>query len=209
MKILSIQVGEPRKIVYAGKEITTAIFKSQVSGPVKLSRLNLAGDRQADLTVHGGTDKAVYAFGKDAYSWWETHRPAVYGAGAFGENLTIDQLLEDKVCVGDTYEVGDALIQVTQPRLPCYKLEAMYADPSILKTFMKSKRPGIYFRVLREGTLDSGQSLKLVDQEPVRLSVSELFLFSQKKPTRDRAREILSINSLNENWRRKFESLAH
>jgi MOSC domain-containing protein YiiM len=208
MKILSIQVGLPRSVTYGGKVITTGIFKDPINGPVKLRTLNIEGDGQADLKVHGGRDKALYAYSFDAYPWWQTNRPQdSYEYGAFGENLTIDQLPENSTHLGDTFELGTAVIQVTEPRFPCFKLGIKFKDPTILKTFMKSKRSGIYFRVLKEGTIATGDSLRLVGKEQTSVSVQEIFLMDPNKIEKERVREILSIKSLGDRWRKKFEDL--
>ncbi len=176
MKIVSIQVGTPQEIPFRGKQVTTAIIKRPVSGPIKVKRLNLEGDRQADLTVHGGVDKAIYAYSIDAYPWWKKARPQdVFEYGAFGENLSIDALPEDKTYVGDTFEIGTAVLQVSEPRFPCYKLGVKFGDPKILKTFMQSKRPGVYFRVLQEGTIEAAQTFTLVAREKKLVSILDVF----------------------------------
>jgi MOSC domain-containing protein YiiM len=176
MKIVSIQVGQPQIITYRGKSITTAIFKDPVPGPRMLRTCNLDGDRQADLTVHGGRDKALYAYGMDTHAWWTKQRPQdAFVFGSFGENLSMDILDEREIYIEDTYELGEAIVQVTQPRYPCYKLSAKFQDPSILKDFVHSHRPGVYFRVLREGMIDVGDSLKLVDRLADQKSVRDAF----------------------------------
>lgn len=206
MKILSLQVGLPKDVIFRGKTVTTGIFKSPVKGPLRVKKLNLEGDRQADLTLHGGIDKAIYAYSTDAYPWWRAARPQdVFEFGAFGENLCLDQMPEDQVCIGDTFEVGSAILQVSQPRFPCYKLGVKFSDPKILKTFMKSKRPGVYFRVLREGMIDLGHEMKLVGREKVLLSVLELFTMNAKVD-RTRLKEFLTIKSLPPEFLEKFQN---
>lgn len=176
MKVLSIQVGKPKTIQYQGKPVTTGIFKDPVSGPVMLRTLNLDGDGQADLRVHGGIDKALYAYSYDVYAQWKTLRPQdSFSFGAMGENLSIDSMAEDTISIGDTYKLGDAIVQVTQPRFPCQKLAIKFNDPSILKQFMKLARPGVYFRVLQEGFINVGDELQLIDQAKTRLSIIESF----------------------------------
>lgn len=210
MKILSILVSKPKTIEYQGKQVSTGIFKEPVSGPVMLRTLNLDGDGQADLRVHGGPFKALYAYSNDAYPEWQKLRPnESLGFGAFGENLTIETLPEDSLFIGDTYKLGGALVQVAQPRFPCYKLAIKFNDPKVLKQFMRLKRPGVYFRVLQEGLVDVGDELQLVSTEPVRFSVLELFTLSdQDELSPDRIKDILSIDALAPEWRRQFESLA-
>ncbi len=205
MKILSIQVGLPKEFTYRGNSVTSGIFKSPVTGPVMMRRLNLEGDGQADLKVHGGVDKAIYAYSGDTYGWWKNKRPGDdFLPGAMGENLTIDHLPEDKIYIGDTYEVGDAIIQVSQPRYPCQKLVAKFNDPLILKQFTELNRPGVYYRVLKEGFIESGQTLNRVDQETVRVSVMDLYSLSSNTP-KDKIREMLLLQSLNDQWRKKLE----
>ena len=137
MKIQSIQTGLPRVLRFRGREISTGIFKKPVPGPIFVGTLNLDGDGQADLTVHGGRDKAVYAYSSDAYSGWSDIRPHdAFEGGAMGENLTVDHLPEDRLHIGDTFKIGGAVLQVTQPRLPCYKLAAKFNDPQIIRQFI-------------------------------------------------------------------------
>lgn len=209
MKILSIQVGKPKLVTYRGHEVSTGIFKDPVQGSVWLRTLNLEGDGQADLKVHGGRDKALYAYSYDTYTEWKKLRPKdVLPYGAFGENLCIDSLPESQIFLGDVYEVGSARIQVTQPRFPCQKLVVKFQDPLILKQFIQLGRSGVYYRVLQEGQIEAGQEMKLVEKAHVRVSVQEIFEIS--KPTDDagraRVREILGLKSLNENWREKFQA---
>lgn len=176
MKIQSIQIGAPQEIVYRGHQITTGIFKKPIAAPIYLHEFNLEGDAQADLTVHGGRDKALYAYSCDAYLIWRQSRPNdTFEFGAMGENLSVDSLSEDKIYIGDTFELGDAIVQVTQPRFPCYKLAAKFNDPLIIKQFMKLGRPGVYFRVLKTGLIDIDQEFRLIHQEKERISVRDVF----------------------------------
>lgn len=171
-----MQVGKPQEIEFQGKSILTGIFKDRVPGPLMLRTLNLQDDGQADLKVHGGRDKALYAYPADAYLEWKKLRPQdEFLGGAMGENLTIDFLPEDQIYMGDIYEVGEAVIQVTQPRFPCYKLAAKFKDVEILKQFMKINRPGVYYRVLKEGLLDVGNEMKLVSRENSSLTIAQVF----------------------------------
>ncbi len=211
MKLLSIQVGLPRDVTFQGKTTTTGIFKDTVKGPVQVRTLNLDGDGQADLTVHGGIDKAVYAYGFDAYPWWKGARPQdKFELGAFGENLTLDKLPEERIYIGDTYELGGAILQVAQPRYPCFKLGIKFQDQTIIKEFMRSGRPGVYFRVLKEGAIDVGDELKLVGREKALLSVRELFLLdATTQLDRARLQEILSIPTLMPSYRKKYEKLLN
>lgn len=211
MKILSIQVGLPREVEFNGKVVKTGIFKDPVTGPVQVNTTNLAGDRQADLTVHGGPDKAVYAYSFDAYDWWKNERPADdFPYGAFGENLTVDHLPEDKIYIGDTYELGGTILQVAQPRFPCYKLGVKYNDLRIIKTFMKAERPGVYFRVLKEGKVEAGDTFKLVSQERVKLSVVDLssFILGRRELSREDAIAYLGLGTLPDLYRESLRSVV-
>lgn len=208
MKILSLQIGKPKTLDYRGKSITTGIFKDPVPGPLYLRKLNLDGDGQANLKVHGGPDKALYVYAYDAYTHWKKLRTNdTFSYGAMGENVTCSELNEDTIYVGDTFECGEAIIQACQPRFPCYKLAMKFDDVNILKQFNVVNRPGIYFRVLKEGLINTGDSLKLTDQEKVKLSILELYSFSQK-PIEDESRihDFLKIKALTPQWRAKFES---
>jgi MOSC domain-containing protein YiiM len=210
MKIVSIQVGLPQEIIFRGKSITTGIFKSPIQGPAHVRTMNLDGDKQADLTVHGGRDKAVYAYSLDAYPWWKKMRPEDrFELGAFGENLSVDEMREDKIYIGDTFKIGDAVLQVAQPRLPCYKLGIKFNDISILKMFMKSGRPGVYFRVLKEGLIESDQTFTLIRQEKFLLSIYELFSLTQGASLDpEKAAEYAQIESLPLQFREQFQAIA-
>jgi MOSC domain-containing protein YiiM len=176
MKILSIQVGRPRTVEYNGRQIRTGIFKDPISVPVMVRTLNLDGDGQADLRLHGGVNKAVYAYGADTFQRWAEVRPNdLFTGGAFGENLTLDVLREDEVLIGDTFKVGGATLQAVQPRFPCFKLGLKFGDSSILRAFMKFGRPGVYFSVLEEGVIRTGDELSLIDRMHKSVSILRLF----------------------------------
>jgi len=209
MKIVSIQVGLPKTVEFKGRQVTTGIFKSPVVGPVFIGTTNLHGDRQADLSVHGGPDKAVYGYSLDAYPWWKNERPKdEFPYGAFGENLSIDSLPENSIFVGDTYEVGSAILQAVQPRFPCYKLGVKFNDMSVVKTFMRSERPGVYFRVLQEGLLSRNEDFKLIDQDPTRISILKLFsIFHQSEIDRADLEEILQNKALATEMRAQFSEV--
>jgi len=162
MKVLSVNVGLPRAIEWRGEYVTTGIFKSPVPGPVAVRTMNLDGDRQADLTVHGGARKAVYAYPHEHYAYWREELPhADLGFGAFGENLTIQGILESDVSSGDTLEIGSALFQVTIPRMPCYKLGIRFDRADMVKRFWRSRRCGFYLSVAREGVITAGDEILL------------------------------------------------
>src|ERR1700676_2196200 len=175
MRILSLNVGLPRTVHDRGREVSTAIFKEPVQGPVTLRRLNLDGDRQADLEVHGGPNKALYAYPSEHYEFWRKEFPKMdLPWGMFGENLTTEGLKEEDACIGDHYRIGKALVMLTQPRVPCYKLGIRFGCDDIVRRFFASRRSGIYFSVLEEGPVNTGDSIERVQQDESRVSVADI-----------------------------------
>jgi len=172
-KLLSVNVGRPREVEHLGRTVRTAIFKEPVAGPVRVGRTNLEGDRQADLRVHGGPEKAVYAYDLSAYEHWRRELGRELPFGQFGENLTVEGLPETEVSIDDVYRVGGALLQVSHPRSPCYKLGIRMGSPAFLKTFLESGRTGFYLRVLEEGDVQAGDAIELVRREPEAPTVLE------------------------------------
>ena len=167
MKLLSVQVGRPRTIPSPGRDpVRTAIFKDPVLFRVLVRRLNIEGDAQADLRVHGGPDKAVYAYDRSGYDHWRARLPEELPYGQFGENLTVEGMPESQVRIGDVYRVGGALLQVSQPRSPCYKLSLKMGRPDFGKAFVASGHPGFYFRVLEEGEIGAGDAIELLEAGP-------------------------------------------
>ena len=159
-KILSINVSLPEEIDFEGQKVTTGIFKKPIEGRIMLRTLNLDGDKQADLTVHGGPDKAVYAYPIEHYEFWRKVYPDMeMPNGMFGENFTIEGLMESEVSVGDAFEIGSSKVIATQPRMPCYKLGVKFGRMDVLKKFLASGRSGIYFKVLEEGEVGAGDSI--------------------------------------------------
>jgi MOSC domain-containing protein YiiM len=201
MKLVSVNVGLPRVVRIHGRQVKTGIFKAPVSGPVTVRKLNLEGDGQADLTVHGGPDKAVYLYSWDNIQYWkEALRRDDLGPGSFGENLTVEGLAENEVAIGDEFAIGTARFLVTQPRLPCFKLALALETPSITKTFLESGRTGCYLRVLQEGVVQAGDPIEpLPSREPVRVTIAEFVeLYRTKRATRDQIRNLLSLAALPE-----------
>ena len=159
MKLVSVNVGLPREVPWHGRNVTTGIYKQSVAGRVALRKLNLDGDRQADLSVHGGAYKAVYCYPFEHYAYWRKELPAdELPMGVFGENFTTDDLLEDSVHLGDRFSVGSAEVVVTQPRLPCYKLGVRFQSDDMVRRFLASGRTGFYLAVTREGQVDAGDA---------------------------------------------------
>jgi MOSC domain-containing protein YiiM len=165
-RLLSVQVGKLRQIESGHRSVRTAIYKEPVLFRVRARRLNLEGDRQADLRVHGGPDKAVYAYDLSGYAHWRRELGAGLPHGQFGENLTVEGMPESRVRIGDVYRIGDALLQVTQPRSPCFKLSLKMGRPDFGKAFVASGHPGFYLRVLEEGELGAGDAITLVEAGP-------------------------------------------
>jgi MOSC domain-containing protein YiiM len=169
MRILSVNVGLPREVTWQGKLVTTGIFKEPVNAPVMLRTLNLDGDQQADLTVHGGVDKALYVYPSEHYGYWRAQLPGVdLSWGVFGENFTTEGLLEETVYIGDRFRIGDAQVVVTEPRMPCYKLGIKFGRADIIKRFLASRRTGFYFAVAREGMASAGDAIEIHRTGPTR-----------------------------------------
>lgn len=206
MKILSINVGRPQLVIDNGSPVSTAIFKTPVTHRVKLEKLNLEGDRQADLSVHGGPEKAVYLYPVAHYDYWRNELPELeIPWGMFGENFTAESPLEDQVNIGDTFSVGSALLRVTQPRLPCYKLGIRFGRSDIIKRFLQSGRTGFYFCVLREGEAGAGDPIELVEQNSAALKVSDVTsLFKTEKGNIELLRRATAVPELPESWREYF-----
>ena len=160
--VVSVNVGAVREIEWRGERVTTGIWKHPVAGRVALRGVNLAGDDQADRRVHGGPDKAVYAYAREDYDWWREREGMEVTAGSFGENLTTVALDVSGAVVGERWRVGSALLEVAQPRMPCYKLGIRVGDPCFLKTFLLARRPGAYLRVIEEGEIGAGDEIHVI-----------------------------------------------
>ena len=211
MRIVSVNVGLPREVVWKGSTVSTAIFKHPVEGRIPLRCRNLDGDAQADLAVHGGVEKAVYAYPVEHYPPWRAELPETELApGSFGENLTLEGVpLEDEVCVGDRFEVGTAELVVTQPRIPCFKLGIRFGREDIVKRFLASGRSGWYFAVLREGAVAAGDPIRLLARYPARCSVAELTrLYARAGGDVEGLRRAAALDALPEGWRSHFADLA-
>ena len=208
MKLLSVNVGGPREIEWRGKLVRTSIFKSPTHGPVQVSKLNLEGDKQSDLTVHGGVDKAVYAYPAEHYSFWRRELADLdLTWGAFGENLTIEGLLETGIHIGDSLRIGSAEFVVTQPRLPCFKLGIRLGRPDMVDRFLHSERSGFYLAVLEEGELAAGDHIQLLTQDPESVTVSDVVsLYGRNRKNRELLRKVSELSALPLNLRDDFRS---
>ena len=206
MHVVSVNVGLPREVEWKGRKVLTGIFKSPVAATLPVRRLNINGDAQADLTVHGGPDKAVYAYPSEHYGPWAGRLGYELSPGNFGENLTTQGLLEDAVHIGDEFRVGTARLVVTQPRLPCFKLGIRFDDPGMVKTFLQAGKPGIYFAVLEEGAVGPGDSIERLAEDKSRITVAEMFrLVLDRDPDPAALRRLLGVPSLAAVWRKTLE----
>jgi MOSC domain-containing protein YiiM len=206
MRLLSINVGLPRDVDWRGKTVRTSIFKSPVLGRVRVTRLNVEGDQQSDLTVHGGTEKAVYAYPSEHYAFWREELPGIdLPWGAFGENFTTEGLLEGSVRIGDRLRVGSAEFVVTQPRMPCFKLGIRFGRPDMVKRFQRSGRSGFYLAVLQEGEVTAGESFELIAREEPSVTVAEVVnLYTADAANQDLLRRVSEVPALPEGWREYF-----
>ena len=207
-EVVSLNTGLPRLTQWRGKPVWTGIFKAPVEGRLRMRMLNLDGDGQADLSVHGGPDKAVYVYPAEHYTWWQAELGAPgFGWGAFGENLTTVGLIETDVHIGDRFRIGTAEVVVTQPRLPCYKLGVRFGRADMPKRFLASRRTGFYLRVVEEGEVGAGDAVEQLDSEPNEVAVTEiteLYLGSDAAPAA--LRRVLRVAALPDVWRDEFEA---
>lgn len=206
MRLISVNVGQPRRVPWRGETVATAIFKEPVEHAVQLRRLNLDGDQQADLKVHGGPDKAMYVYPSEHYEFWRQELPGTeLPWGAFGENFTIEGLLEESTCIGDRYRVGSSIVTVTQPRMPCFKLGIKFGRNDIIKRFLASRRTGFYFSVVEEGEVRAGDTVELLAQEQNRVSVTDIVrLYVADNPDPELLRRAVGLEALPANWRDYF-----
>ncbi len=207
MKILSVNVGLPREVTWQGKAVTTGIFKEPVSGPVMMRKLNLDGDGQADLTVHGGVSKAVYAYPSEHYDYWQAELPGVdLPWGMFGENFTTEGLLEETAYIGDKFRISETEVMVTEPRMPCYKLGIKFGRADIIKRFLASRRTGFYFAVVRGGMVGAGDAVELIGREQQEISVADITrLYAFEKNDLESLRRAIEVEALPENWKGYFK----
>lgn len=206
MKIISINVGRPRLVMRNDEPVLTGIFKEPVAGRVMLRTLNLDGDRQADLTVHGGPEKAVYVYPSEHYAFWKLELPEMeLPLGMFGENFTTEGMFETEINIGDRFRIGSAEVMVTQPRMPCYKLGIRFGRTDIIKRFLASERTGFYFSVLKEGEVGVGDEFELFDKNASGVRVVDVTrLYSSDKQNVDLLRRAIATEALPDNWRNYF-----
>jgi MOSC domain-containing protein YiiM len=208
MKLVSVNVGLPRLLAWKGTTFKTGIFKNPVAGRTMLRKTNIDGDRQADLEVHGGVNKAVYAYPAEHYNYWHTEPPReALPWGAFGENFTTEGLLETNVCMGDRYRVGSAIVMVTTPRLPCFKLAAKFQRDDIIARFLHSGFSGFYFSVAEEGDVGAGDEFQFLEGEIPSLTIAEFnHLYTSPAPDLDLLQRAVEVKSLPASWRERFHA---
>jgi len=208
-RLLSVNVGLPSDIAWKGRTVHTGIWNTPVSGRCGVGRLNLAGDGQGDLAGHGGEQRAVFVYQIESYRYWQDRlKRTDFVRGQFGENFTIEGLPDDAVCIGDRYQIGSALFEITQPRVTCYRVGIRMNEPRMPALLTSSGRPGFYFRVLQEGEVGAGDEIVKVGQTNERMTVAEInaLLYSPNHP-RDRLERALRIGALSPGWRSSFEAL--
>lgn len=200
-------MGLPRLVLRGAEPISTGIFKEPVAGRVKLRTLNLDGDRQADLSVHGGPEKAIYLYPSEHYEFWRRELPDVdLRWGMFGENFTTAGLLETETNIGDRFKVGSAEVMVRQPRMPCYKLGIRFGRTDIIRRFLASERSGFYLSVLKEGEVSAGDEFQLLEKNLTGVRVVDVTrLYSSDKRNVDLLRQAIATEALPENWRSYFQ----
>ena len=206
MKIISLNVGLPRLVLRNEEPVSTGIFKEPVEGRVRLKTLNLDGDRQADLSVHGGPQKAVYLYPSEHYEFWKQELPDMnLPWGMFGENLTTTGLFETEVHIGDKFRIGTAELMVTQPRMPCYKLGIRFGRADIIRRFLASERTGFYFSVLKEGEIGTGDEVELLERNASGVRVVDVTrLYSSERENVELMRRAIATEALPDSWREYF-----
>lgn len=211
MRLLSVNVGQPRQVVWKGRTVTTGIFKESVAGRVPLRQHNLDGDAQADLSVHGGPDKAVYLYPAEHYAAWRQELPGMaLPWGMFGENLTTEGVSEGIVQIGDRLGIGTAVVRVTEPRMPCYKLGLRFGRDDILKRFLASGRTGWYVAVEHEGEVEAGETFTLLNRDKHGLTVADITrVYVHEKDDVDTMQRLVQLPYLSAPWRDYFQEQLH
>jgi MOSC domain-containing protein YiiM len=211
MRVLSVNAGLPREVIWRGKPVTTGIYKEPVAGPVRIRTLNLEGDRQADLRVHGGRDKAVYAYPSEFYELWSRVRPELaFGPGMFGENLTTEGLLDSDVSIGDRFRVGTGELVVTQPRLPCFKLGIKMGRDEFVTEFLERGLYGFYLAVVREGEVEAGDSIVELVRDPRGFRVTEIArLYARDRDDAEGMQRAANLDVLPQSWRSYFRKKVY
>ncbi len=208
MIIESLNIGMPQKEIFHGKEVNTGICKKPVPGPLNLKKTGFDGNGVADLKHHGGYDKAVCVYSTNHYSYWEEVLGTKLPPAAFGENLSVSNLSEDNICIGDIFEAGTAIVQVSQPRQPCKTLAARYGRSDLIKMVVDSGRTGFYFKVLREGQVKREDKLLLMEKDLNEITVSFAnYILHHDRKNRDGIEKVLAVPALSESWQKSFQKL--
>ncbi len=199
-KVLSVNVGTPREFEYAGRAVRSAIWKSPVAGRVAARGVNLAGDDQADRKAHGGYDKAVYAYAVEDARWWQERIGRPFAHAEFGENLTTEGIEVNEALVGERWSVGTAILEVSEPRIPCWRLGVRMNDDQFLRAFTEALRPGVYLRIVAEGDVGAGDEIRVIEKPGTDLTVRDVFRIY----TRDRheAGRLLAVAQMSDAWKR-------
>ncbi len=206
MQVISVNVGYPREVSWKGKSVSTGIFKAPVEGRIMMRTLNLEGDGQADLSVHGGVEKAVYAYATEHYPYWRQELPNQdFPWGAFGENLSTEGLSETDVNIGDRFRIGNAEVMVTQPRFPCYKLNLKFGRDDMVKRFLSSRLSGIYFSVVQEGEIGAGDSVERIHQDNHNVTVADIVRIYIGEAEDDLVHRALQVPALAACLREEFQ----
>jgi MOSC domain-containing protein YiiM len=207
MRVISVNVGLPREVEWNGKMIETGIFKFPVDGPVVVRELNLDGDKQADLKVHGGPNMAVYAYPVEHYEYWREQLPdRELPWGAFGENLSISGISED-MHVGDRFKIGTAEFMITQPRMPCFKLGIKFEDQAFIKQFLDSERLGFYFKVMTEGVIEAGDSVEMISGNESGVSISDIRKLYIRQGDKELLEQAVQVEALPDSWKDHFRKM--
>src|SRR3984885_7658656 len=208
-RLLSVNVGLPRDVTWDGKTVRTAIWKTPVVGRQMVRKLDVVGDAQADLAGHGGEQRAVFVYQTDSYDYWESflgRKDFVFGQ--FGENFTVEGLSDSEVCIGDRYRIGDAIFEVTQPRVTCYRVGIRMNEPRMPALLVALHRPGFYFRVLQEGEVGAGDEIVKITDGPERLSVAEVdTLLYLPGHSSERLQRALRVPALSKGWQSSFQAI--
>lgn len=205
IEVVSVNIGKPININYKGKDVTTGIYKNPTKEALYLSSTNLSGDEQADLVHHGGKDKAVCVYSYEHYSFWEKEFDCSLHLGAFGENVTVQGMVEENVCIGDIFQFGQAIVQISQPRQPCHKLAKKYKNDDLPLRVQNTGFTGYYFRVLEEGWIHEDRSLKLIERHPFGISIAyanKIMYHDQENI--EAIKRILHVEELSDSWRKTF-----
>ena len=207
MKIISVNVGLPREVAWKGRTVTTGIYKEPLPGSVNVRTLNLEGDGQADLSVHGGRSKAVYVYPSEHYEFWRGELPDMaLPWGMFGENLSTAGLLEEEVRIGDEFRIGTTRVRATEPRRPCYKLGIRFGRPDIVKRFLQSERSGFYVAVAQEGRVQAGDAIEYVTRASHGVTVADIVrLYTADRGNIDLLRRVVALEALDDSWRGYFQ----